>query len=43
MSNNEVADILGIQKAAASKRYVRALARLKDALADSPGFRTEGA
>jgi RNA polymerase sigma-70 factor (ECF subfamily) len=38
LSNNEVAEVLGIQKAAASKRYVRALARLKDALADLPGF-----
>src|SRR5262245_16283839 len=38
LSNTEVAEILGIQKAAASKRYVRALARLKDALADLSGF-----
>jgi RNA polymerase sigma-70 factor (ECF subfamily) len=38
LSNHEVAEVLGIQKAAASKRYVRALARLKDALADLPGF-----
>jgi RNA polymerase sigma-70 factor (ECF subfamily) len=38
LSNNEVAEILGIQKAAASKRYVRALARLKDALTNLPGF-----
>ena len=43
LSNNEVADILGIQKAAASKRYVRALARLKDALASLPGFSTDHA
>jgi len=34
LSNNEVAEILGVQKAAASKRYVRALARLRSALAD---------
>jgi RNA polymerase sigma-70 factor (ECF subfamily) len=34
LSNNEVAEILGIQKAAASKRYVRALTRLKEALAE---------
>src|SRR5262249_40990775 len=40
LSNTEVAEILGIQKAAASKRYVRALARLKDALADLSGFST---
>jgi RNA polymerase sigma-70 factor (ECF subfamily) len=33
LSNSEVAEILGIGKAAASKRYVRALARLKDVLA----------
>jgi RNA polymerase sigma-70 factor (ECF subfamily) len=38
LSNNEVAEILGIQKAAASKRYVRALVRLKDVLAAIPGF-----
>jgi RNA polymerase sigma-70 factor, ECF subfamily len=37
LSNTEVAEILGIQKAAASKRYVRALARLRTALADVPG------
>jgi len=29
LSNNEVAEILGLQKAAASNRYVRALKRLK--------------
>jgi len=38
LSNHEVADILGIQPAAASKRYVRALARLKETLADMPAF-----
>jgi len=38
LSNNEVAALLGIQKAAASKRYVRALQRLKEALAEIPGF-----
>ena len=31
-----------IQRAAASKRYIRALARLKEALADVPGFFTDG-
>jgi RNA polymerase sigma-70 factor (ECF subfamily) len=41
LSNSAVAEILGIQKAAASKRYVRALARLKEALADVPGFLTD--
>jgi RNA polymerase sigma-70 factor (ECF subfamily) len=38
LSNQEVATVLGIQTAAASKRYVRALERLKDALAELPGF-----
>jgi RNA polymerase sigma-70 factor (ECF subfamily) len=38
LSNHEVAALLGIQKAAASKRYVRALERLKSALAETPGF-----
>jgi RNA polymerase sigma-70 factor (ECF subfamily) len=33
LSNGEVAELLGIQKAAASKRYVRALGRLRAALA----------
>jgi len=37
LGNNEVAEILGIQKAAASKRYVRALARLKEVLLSMPG------
>ena len=41
LSNHEVAAMLGIQPAAASKRYVRALERLKDALERLPGF--EGA
>jgi RNA polymerase sigma-70 factor, ECF subfamily len=36
LSNHEVADLLGIQTAAASKRYVRALERLKDALEPQP-------
>lgn len=38
MSNAETAAILGIQPAAASKRYVRALARLKQILETIPGF-----
>ena len=38
MSNAETAEILGIQAAAASKRYVRALARLKQILETIPGF-----
>ncbi len=38
LSNNETAQILGLQKAAASNRYVRALKRLTDILATMPGF-----
>jgi len=36
LTNNEVAEVLGIGKHAASKRYVRALQRLGQALIDSP-------
>jgi RNA polymerase sigma-70 factor, ECF subfamily len=43
LRNNEVAELLGITGAAASKRYVRALARLKDVLASIPGFFDEPA
>jgi RNA polymerase sigma-70 factor (ECF subfamily) len=38
LSNNETAALLGIQKAAASNRYIRALKRLKEVLATMPGF-----
>ena len=38
LSNHEVAALLGIQPAAASKRYVRALERLKEAMERLPGF-----
>jgi RNA polymerase sigma-70 factor, ECF subfamily len=38
LSNNETAQALGLQKAAASNRYVRALQRLREALAGVPGF-----
>lgn len=38
LGNNEVAELLGLQKAAASNRYVRALGRLREALANVPGF-----
>jgi len=38
LSNGETAEFLGIQTAAASKRYVRALARLKEILESIPGF-----
>src|SRR4051794_31887718 len=37
LANHEVAALLGIQAAAASKRYVRAIERLKDALDRMPG------
>jgi RNA polymerase sigma-70 factor (ECF subfamily) len=38
LSNNETAALLGIQKAAASNRYIRALKRLKEVLSSMPGF-----
>jgi RNA polymerase sigma-70 factor (ECF subfamily) len=38
LSNAEVAALLGLQPPAASKRYVRALARLKEILETIPGF-----
>lgn len=38
LSNREVAAILGLENAAASKRYVRALARLREALSSLPEF-----
>jgi RNA polymerase sigma-70 factor (ECF subfamily) len=38
LSNTETAEVLGIQPAAASKRYVRALARLKEILESIPGL-----
>jgi RNA polymerase sigma-70 factor (ECF subfamily) len=38
LSNNETALILGIQKSAASKRYIRALTRLKSILESISGF-----
>jgi RNA polymerase sigma-70 factor (ECF subfamily) len=37
LSRDEVARELGISEAAASKRYIRALARLKEALVNLPG------
>lgn len=36
LGNNEVAEILGLQKTAASNRYVRALKRLKEVLEQFP-------
>jgi len=38
LSNNEAAEVLGLQKAAASNRYVRALRRLRAILDGVPGF-----
>lgn len=43
LSNTETAELLNIQPAAASKRYVRALARLKQILESIPGFGRPGA
>ena len=37
LSNNETAAVLGLSKAAASNRYVRALKRLKEILSAMPG------
>lgn len=38
LSNGEVATVLELSKSAASNRYIRALKRLKDNLAQIPGF-----
>ena len=38
LSNAETAAVLGLQKAAASNRYIRALKRLKEILSSIPGF-----
>lgn len=40
LGNAETAELLGIHPPAASKRYVRALARLKQILEEVPGFET---
>ena len=37
LTNGEAAQVLGIQERAAAKRYVRALKRLKEMLAELPG------
>jgi RNA polymerase sigma-70 factor (ECF subfamily) len=42
LSNDETAAVLGLQKSAASNRYVRALGRLKKILAQVPGFFDDG-
>ncbi len=39
LSNKETAAVLGLQQAAASNRYVRALRRLKELLSTIPGLR----
>lgn len=38
LTNTEVSEVLGIQQKAASIRYVRAIARLKEVLTKVPGF-----
>ncbi|MFO0907396.1 MAG: sigma-70 family RNA polymerase sigma factor [Isosphaeraceae bacterium] len=38
LTNEEVATVLNLTKAAASKRYVRAMLRLKEAIGERPGF-----
>jgi RNA polymerase sigma-70 factor (ECF subfamily) len=38
LSNAEVAQVLGLSKSAASNRYIRALVRLKERLADQSGI-----
>jgi RNA polymerase sigma-70 factor (ECF subfamily) len=42
LSNGEAAQVLGLSKAAASKRYVRALTRLQALLQGMPEFRGSG-
>lgn len=38
LSNDEAAEVLGMNKYATSKRYIRALKKLKELLASIPGF-----
>ena len=38
LSNSEATRVLGLEKTAASNRYLRALRRLKEVLATMPGF-----
>jgi RNA polymerase sigma-70 factor (ECF subfamily) len=38
LSNNDVAELLGIRKSAASKRYIMALKRLRQIISQIPGF-----
>ena len=42
LSNNEVAEILGLTKSATSNRYVRALTRLRGIMSGLSDFRDEG-
>lgn len=41
LRNSEVAEVLGLSDAAASNRYMRALARLREVLEETPGFLDE--
>jgi len=38
LTNDEVATVVGVKKAAASRRYMRALARFREVLLAIPGF-----
>ena len=38
LSNSETAEVLGISKSAASKRFIIALKRFKEYLGNVPGF-----
>ncbi|MFO0907074.1 MAG: sigma-70 family RNA polymerase sigma factor [Isosphaeraceae bacterium] len=38
LTNDEAAAVLGVKKAAASRRYMRALTRFRTVLLDTPGF-----
>jgi RNA polymerase sigma-70 factor, ECF subfamily len=38
LSNDEVASVVGVKKAAASRRYMRALARFREALTGISGM-----
>jgi RNA polymerase sigma-70 factor (ECF subfamily) len=42
LTNQEAAEELGISTAAASKRYIRALERLRGVLASAPGLMPKG-
>ena len=41
LSNDETALVLGLSKAAASNRYIRALRRLKEILSSIPGLKEQ--